>query len=211
MVETLRNALDAAGSEWVLWLLFGLSVVSIAVIVERAWFLWARRVDVDALTQQLDTLLAEGRVEDARAALSKQRGMAARVSEAILQSFGDDSEALEDRYRAALERERLRYERSVGFLATLGANAPFIGLFGTVLGIIAAFADLEAAGAGQNRTQAVIGSISEALVATAVGLLVAIPAVVAYNQFQQQVERSVGTTEVLARTVMVRARRGRSV
>ncbi|MBN2895506.1 MAG: MotA/TolQ/ExbB proton channel family protein [Campylobacterales bacterium] len=90
----------------------------------------------------------------------------------------------------ALEREahqmheaalRLLLEKRLGILATFGNNAPFIGLFGTVLGVIDAFHTL-GAGAGFG-VEAVMGGISEALVATAAGLFVAIPSVIAYNYF----------------------------
>ena len=79
-------------------------------------------------------------------------------------------------------------------LATLGSNAPFIGLFGTVLGIIEAFGKLSSQ---QSNTQAVIGSVSEALIATAVGLFVAIPAVVAYNVFGKAAKATLTEAEVL--------------
>jgi biopolymer transport protein TolQ len=84
---------------------------------------------------------------------------------------------------ALLERPAL--ERSLNFLATIGSNAPFIGLLGTVLGIMKAFRDLAANASAGN--EAVMTGIAEALVATAVGLIVAIPAVIAYNVFQKQV------------------------
>jgi biopolymer transport protein ExbB len=76
-------------------------------------------------------------------------------------------------------------ERGLTVLATLGSNAPFIGLFGTVLGIISAFAAL--GGTTQGGANSVMSGISEALVATAIGLLVAIPAVVAYNVFSRRI------------------------
>ena len=87
-------------------------------------------------------------------------------------------------------RERPRYERFLSFLGTLGSNAPFIGLFGTVLGIIKPFADLgNVTLKGAAIQQTVMRGISEALVATAVGLAVAIPAVIAYNRYADQVSR----------------------
>jgi biopolymer transport protein ExbB len=102
---------------------------------------------------------------------------------------------------ARLERARLEYERRLAFLGTLGNNAPFIGLFGTVLGIIRAFADLAAhpgaAGAGS-----VMAGISEALVATAVGLAVALPAVVSFNLFQRWLRRSAQRSAVLGHALV---------
>lgn len=202
MIEKMMNAMNFAGSEWVLWLLLGLSVMSIGVMVERIIFLWTRRVDLDALTDAVSRALSNGDRAAAAAALKSSQSMETRVARRILEQLDAPSEALENLYRSALERERLRYEQRIGFLATLGSNAPFVGLFGTVLGIIAAFADLKAATAGASRGSVIMGSISEALVATAVGLLVAIPAVAAYNSLQRRIEKSVGSTEVLVREML---------
>ena len=97
-------------------------------------------------------------------------------------------------------RERMSLEKRLGVLGTLGNNAPFIGLFGTVLGIIRSFADL-----AQNQgggAAVVMRGISEALVATAVGLLVAIPAVIAYNIFQGRVRRTMGRIDTMAHLIL---------
>ena len=93
-------------------------------------------------------------------------------------------------------------ERGLSVLATVGSNAPFIGLFGTVLGIMAAFNDLAQTNA--EASEAVMAGISEALVATAVGLLVAIPAVVLYNMFTRQVRTRQTQTESLAQLLLAR-------
>jgi biopolymer transport protein ExbB len=92
-------------------------------------------------------------------------------------------------------RARLEWEKNLSVLATISTNAPFIGLFGTVLGIIKAFHDL----AQQSATgaQTVTSGISEALVATAVGLLVAIPAAIAFNLYQRRVKNALGEAESL--------------
>jgi biopolymer transport protein ExbB len=95
-------------------------------------------------------------------------------------------------------RERPRYERSLSFLGTLGNNAPFVGLFGTVLGIIKAFNDLgQASAKGATIQETVMTGISEALVATAVGLAVAIPAVVAFNGFSRWLKTLTSRTQSL--------------
>ena len=106
--------------------------------------------------------------------------------------------------RRAATVELTTLERTVPFLATTGSTAPFIGLFGTVLGIIKAFRDLSLetrAGAS-----AVMAGISEALVATAIGLLVAIPAVVAYNYLQRQVKQTIVHSGSLNQQVLFRLR-----
>ncbi|HXU02873.1 MAG TPA: MotA/TolQ/ExbB proton channel family protein, partial [Polyangia bacterium] len=95
---------------------------------------------------------------------------------------------------------RLEMEKNLGVLGTLGNNAPFIGLFGTVLGIIKAFADLSRNQGGG--AAAVMSGISEALVATAVGLMVAIPAVIAFNFFQAKVRKTIGRIDAVAHMVL---------
>src|SRR5215831_5363820 len=188
------------GSEWVLWLLIGLSVFSVAVMVERAWFLAAGRLDFDAMAKELLGFLREGDVTGARRALAGQRAPESQVAAAGVEQFGRGPEAVSEAMASAKSRVRLELERNLGVLGTLGNNAPFIGLFGTVLGIIKAFADLsrnQAGGAG-----AVMSGISEALVATAVGLMVAIPAVIAFNFFKGRIRRTMGRVDSMAHLIL---------
>jgi biopolymer transport protein ExbB len=187
------------GSEWVLWVLIGLSVISVAVMVERALFL-AGGGDSDALGRELGGLLKRGDIKAARLVLAGKRAPAAAVASVGLENFDRGSEAVSEAMAGAKARLRIDLERNLGILGTLGNNAPFIGLFGTVLGIIKAFADLsrnQAGGAG-----AVMSGISEALVATAVGLMVAIPAVMAFNYFQARVRKSLARVDAMAHLVL---------
>jgi biopolymer transport protein ExbB len=105
--------------------------------------------------------------------------------------IGSDPASSLERVTIALENARteslIEMKRGLGLLATIGSTAPFIGLFGTVVGIINAFRGIAATGSGG--MAAVSGGISEALVATALGIFVAIPAVVAFNQFTGMLER----------------------
>src|SRR5262245_11471002 len=187
------------GSEWVLWLLLGLSVVSVAVMVERAIFLRARG-DADALARELRSLLRGGDVDGARQAMAGRAAPAAVVAAAGLDHYERGSEAAGEAMAGAKARLRIDMEKNLGVLGTLGNNAPFIGLFGPVLGIIKAFADLSknsGGGAG-----AVMAGISEALVATAVGLMVAIPAVMAFNYFQAKVRKTLTGVDAIAHLVL---------
>ena len=188
------------GSEWVLWLLIGLSVLSVAVMVERAFFLSSAKLDFEALARELGQFLREGDLAGARRALAGVRGPESKVATSGLEQYGRGSEAISEAMASTKSRVRLDMERNLGVLGTLGNNAPFIGLFGTVLGIIRAFADLsrsQAGGAG-----VVMAGISEALVATAVGLMVAIPAVVAFNFFQGKVRRTLGRVDAMAHLIL---------
>lgn len=188
------------GAEWVLWLLVFLSIASVAVMVERALFLRAQAPDLEALARTLPALLASGELDKARGELGAPGSPEVRVALAGLAELPRGRQACSDAMASAKARERLGMERFLGLLGTLGANAPFIGLFGTVLGIIKAFADL-----ARNRTggaDVVMAGISEALVATAVGLLVAIPAVVAYNVFQGKIRRAMARVDAMAHLVL---------
>ena len=171
------------GADWVLWLLLALSVLSIAIMIERAMFFVGHRIKDPA---NVLLVVAKGDIDAAKKAVDGQSGLEAAVLREGLRAMSKGADAAEEAMAATATSERLAYERNLAFLGTLGNNAPFIGLFGTVLGIIRAFHDLaqtslaKAAGA-----QTVMAGISEALVATAVGLFVALPAVVAFNAFQR--------------------------
>ena len=131
------------------------------------------------------------------------RKRAVNLLEVVLPATATTATVAAERAMAGtVTAERMRMERGLPFLATVGANAPFIGLFGTVLGIIHAFHDLSVN--TSEASEAVMAGISEALVATAVGLLVAIPAVVLYNSFQRWVKSRLARSESLAQLVLAR-------
>ncbi|RKH13404.1 MotA/TolQ/ExbB proton channel family protein [Corallococcus sp. CA053C] len=173
-------------AEWVLWVLVCLSVLSIAIMLERAvYFARNRLPDSETLALRL----ARGELEAVRVAVQGRKGMEAAVIREGLASTPQGAATVEQVIASTLARERPQYERFLSVLGTLGNNAPFIGLFGTVLGIIKAFNDLGSLTAkGGAMQQTVMAGISEALVATAVGLAVAIPAVVAFNIFNRQLK-----------------------
>jgi len=188
------------GADWVLWLLLALSVASVAVMIERAVYYAARRkLDVDALIP----LLLAGELARVREAVGDQPGVEADVIRAAAANAALGAEALAEVVTGTIERARIDYERRLAFLGTLGNNAPFVGLFGTVLGIIRAFADL-AGNPGAAGTGTVMAGISEALVATAVGLFVALPAVVAYNFFQRALRRATQRAGALGHSAVAR-------
>jgi len=188
-----------AGSRWVLWVLIVLSFAAVAVIIERIWFFMQERMPKAQADLVLKVLADKGPAA-ALGKLTGARGMEAVVARACLAHAEDGADAVEEHKAAAIEQERARHEKRLAFLGTLGNNAPFIGLFGTVLGIIRAFSDL-AANTVQG-SQAVMSGIAEALVATGVGLLVALPAVATYNAFIRRVETSTGSAEALAHQIL---------
>lgn len=204
LIDTLAHVLDSLGAEWILYLLILLSVVSIAIVVERLLFL-QRNSTPDDLQAQLLRALDKGQ-KDAIAVLEPHSGMEAQVVLAGVREMHRGAPAVEELMAAREALEKQRYDRFLGFLGSLGANAPFVGLLGTVIGIMGAFADLQtsmgSASQDANRTQAIMGSISEALVATAVGLFVAIPAVWAFNQFKGSIKGVQARTAALASVLL---------
>jgi biopolymer transport protein ExbB/TolQ len=206
ITDRINHGLDLVGAEWVMWLLIAMSIMTVACIIERWRFLVVRRVDMEStwkfLLQKLDS-----QDKDAIASrLSGANAMEEVVALSVLQERGQSVEALEDIAQAAVETEKLKYNKRLGFLATTASNAPFIGLLGTVVGIVEAFGQLADAAPGQSRSTLIMGSISEALAATAIGLLVAIPAAAAYNWLQGKVDECEARSLILTRRVVARLR-----
>jgi biopolymer transport protein ExbB len=188
-----------AGSRWVLWLLIALSLGALAVVIDRIWFFIQERRPEDQIKKAVEALQKDS-PEAALKALAGARSMEAIVLRSCIARADEGPEAVDEHRAAIVELERQRYEKRLAFLGTLGNNAPFIGLFGTVLGIIRAFHDL--AGSTLQGTSAVMSGIAEALVATGVGLLVALPAVAAYNAFTRHVEASANAADAAAHEVL---------
>ena len=134
--------------------------------------------------------------------LKKHDALETNVVLVGLQSAALGPESVEDLLVGALGQEKSRYEKRLNFLATMASNAPYIGLFGTVLGIIRSFRDLAANMA--DASSAVMAGLAESLVATAMGLLVAIPAVIAYNVFRARVKDSVTNAQTLGGVLLSR-------
>ena len=193
------NVMLGAGSKWVLWLLFALSLGAVTIILERIWFFVQERQPHGVIAEAIAALRKTG-AASALTKLTGVRSMEAAVARACLSHASDGAASVEEYKAAALEQERSRYERWLAYLGTLGNNAPFIGLFGTVLGIIRAFHDLASSNA--QGSQAVMSGIAEALVTTGVGLVVALPAVATYNAFTRRVETSVSASEVIAHEIL---------
>lgn len=177
--------------------LFIMSAWSIAVMIDRYIAFQAARKQSRLFAPAVAGALKEGKIDEAIAiAEQNKRSHLAKVVTAGLQEFqahqssaeisGDEIEASKRALERASAIVHAELKRGVAALATVGSTAPFVGLFGTVLGIIHAFNGIStehATGIG-----AVAGGISEALVTTAMGLLVAIPAVWLYNYFSSKLE-----------------------
>lgn len=208
MIERVKSAMVGLGATWVLLLMVVLSVVSLAIMLERAWLYWSLRDDAAALMRDLGRLLRGGDLEGARRRLEASPSAEAAVVIAGIVEAKMGHEAAEEAMAGASALQKLKLEKRLTFLGTVGNNAPFIGLLGTVIGIVGAFDELgkvkssTLGGAAQVAPEAVMSNIAEALVATAVGLLVAIPAVAAFNMFQRVVRTTLSNTEALSHVLL---------
>ncbi len=208
LIDRVKSAMVGLGTGWVLLLMLVLSIVSLAIMLERAWLYWSLRDDIDELMRDLGRLLRGGDLEGARRRLEASRSAEAAVVVAGLVESDRGVQAAQEAMEGASALQRIKLERRLAFLGTLGNNAPFIGLLGTVIGIVAAFDELSkvkmaaAAGATQLAPEAVMARISEALVATAIGILIAIPAVAAFNAFTRIVRGTLANTEALGHLLL---------
>jgi biopolymer transport protein ExbB/biopolymer transport protein TolQ len=177
--------------------LVALSIYSVSVSIDKLRRLRRAARESAEFLPAFSRLLEEGELKQAvLAAQRHERSHVARVVSAGVAELLDGKSALSGADRLelvhrALERSSVltvaEMRRGLGGLATIGSTAPFIGLFGTVVGIIHAFEGIAATGSGG--IAAVSGGIAEALVATALGILVAIPSVMAFNYFTGTIER----------------------
>jgi biopolymer transport protein ExbB len=211
MIERTKDVMVGFGASWVLWLLMILSVVSLAIMLERAWVYWTLREDIDKLVTDLGKLLRSGDRTGAKALLEKSPSAEAAVVLAGLIESDHGADSAEEAMMGAAALQKSKLETRLAVLGTLGNNAPFIGLLGTVIGILGAFDELKKSmsSAGSQAQMAgggVMGSIAEALVATAVGLLVAIPAVAAFNSFQRIVKTILTNTDALSHVLLAHLR-----
>jgi biopolymer transport protein ExbB len=203
--ERLLDVFLFMGSEWILWLLLFLSVISIAVAIERLVHFIRSTENVDLLRAELGSQLAGGAtMADIRNFLAKKRSHIAAVLAAGVDVWERGPAAAEEMFASAALTQRVKMERGLAFLGTLGNNAPYIGLFGTVLGIVRAFRDLSTNTI--EGTQAVMAGIAESLVATAVGLLVALPAVAVFNAFQRKIRTQLAASEAMSRLLLSRVK-----
>ena len=210
LVEWLQRLMTNFGAEWVMWLLLGLSVVSVAIMLERAWFYHSLRDDTEKLARELREKLRKSDMEGARRLLDASPSAEAAVVLTGLDEADRGARSAGEAMSGARALQRVKLERRLAYLGTLGNNAPFVGLFGTVIGVVEAFealgrqdATIAATEAAQGMApQEVMAAIAEALVATAVGLFVAIPAVAMYNIFQRRLKSILANTDALGSVLL---------
>ena len=204
IVERSKLILLDIGASPILYLMIALSVISVAIMVERSFFFFRVRENLQRLASELGASLGRGDIASARELVTDAKSAEAAIVAAGLARVSQGAAAVEEAMAGASAVQRMRLERRLGFLGTLGSNAPFVGLLGTVIGIVQAFDQLQVAGAGNGggAMNGVMGAIAEALVATAIGLVVAIPAVAAFNAFQRRIKTVLGNAEALRHIVL---------
>ena len=199
-IQDKLNGFAMLGATWVMWVLVGLSVGGLAVALERAIYLIRTSDNVRRLKADVLAYLKGHDVPAARERLAASRSFEASIAAAGLADPEDGAASAEERIAGASQLAKLRMEKRLAFLGTLGNNAPFIGLLGTVIGIIRAFHELnDSAG---KVTAGLMAQVGEALVATAIGILVALPAIATFNAFQRIIKGRLARAEALSRDVM---------
>lgn len=199
MVDRLLN-MALVGGEPILYLLIGLSFISIAVGVERYITYLRNRIDLPDFTSRIVGLLNQGDLDSAQKVAESNNSAEALVAAEGLANFSKGATVARELMDSMTMKQQQRLDKHLSILGTIGSNAPFAGLLGTVLGIIKAFNDLALNAAGG--PSVVMGGIAEALVATAIGLLVAIPAVVFFNYFKNRQKGILANMEQLKKTLL---------
>lgn len=205
MTLSFINTLALTGGDWVIYGLLLCSVIAVAIIIERGILLKKEDESFHGLRSEMLRHLGEDPASLEKM-LSKHQGASSRILQAGFTQAHHGAAGVEDLLVAASLEEKNWLERKLLILGTMGNNTPFVGLFGTVLGVIKAFHDLSQSGAGP---EVVMQGLSEALIATAVGLFVAIPCVVSYNFFSKKVRDLLTGTESLGRIMLAHIRSGK--
>ncbi len=190
-------------SRLVLLGLFGLSVWSISIILDRKRF-FKSVVDSNSF-KTLQDLILKHSMGDLLNALKSHQSVSAQALKQGLQFSSD--QAFEQAMNAFVLEKRKEWEKGLPILGTLGSTSPFVGLFGTILGIIVAFGALST---GDSDSLKVMFLLAEALILTAVGLAVAIPAVIANNFFNRKIielTREIEALKDLTRAKLIETRK----
>jgi biopolymer transport protein ExbB len=211
IVNQTKLLMLSLGAAPIMWLMIGLSIVSLTIIVERALYFRTASEDFPSFVGALSAHLRDGDVAAAEGLAAQSRSAEAQVVSAGFREWQRGPRAVREALSSALSIQKNVLDKRLGLLGTLGNNAPFVGLLGTVIGIMLAFEELSLAGKNAAATEGVMSSIAEALVATAIGLCVAIPAVAAFNWFQRRIRSIAANSEALAHLLLIHLEPGEAV
>lgn len=195
-----RSVVDIFLSSWVMMALLVTSVLFVALSLERAVFYFSNRIPFDRLYSALRAGLQTGKPQQALAPFLTGSSPLLRVVQAGLANLNLDPASLQEIMEIALMQERPRLMRSLSMLSTIVAISPLLGLLGTVIGLINAFYSIVVTGSGG--PEVVAGGIAEALLTTAFGLIIAIPALMVRNYFFNKANDTVIRAEVLIKEII---------
>ncbi len=176
------------------------SLIALTVLIERIWVLRRGRIIVPEIAEAVETLSASRDLSVAYAICERRPGPFANVVKAGLDQAGNEWPIIRDVLEEAGRQEATRLTRRLGVLETVAAVSPLLGLLGTVLGMIRVFATISAAGLGNPETMS--SGISEAMVTTAAGLIIGIPALVAYNWLSGRADQIIFDLEFYSSKVL---------
>src|SRR6202161_1925500 len=169
-----------------MWMLLILSIAAVAIVIERLLFFASQHSDSKGLLRSIGQRIAADDLDGAIKICHENKGMLPKILEFGLQRGEKNRADITDALSIALMENLNTLERNLGVIGTIAVIAPFVGLFGTVLGIIRAFQDIALKG---NSTPAVVAAgVSEALVTTAAGLFVAVVSVIFFNYFKTRIK-----------------------
>lgn len=195
------NFVEILRTSFTLVILIICSILAITFMIERWWYYRKCKIDTNRFMEKVQNLVEQDSYSEAISLCDKKPVPLSLVIKVGVVNHKRDKEDIAELMESKKMEERLKMERWLGILGTLGNTAPFIGLFGTVIGIINAFRALAASGSGGPAVVAV--GIAEALVATAGGLVVAIPCVMVFNYFMRKVKKMVTEIDVAMKRLLV--------
>lgn len=195
------NFIEVLRSSFTLIILLFCSLITITFMIERWWYMRKCSIDSGKFMEKIQNLVEQNAYNEAISLCDKNPVPLSNVIKVGIVNHKKGRENVSELMESKKMEERLKMEKWLGILGTLGNTAPFIGLFGTVVGIIKAFRDLASSGSGGPAVVAV--GIAEALVATAGGLVVAIPSVMVFNYFMRKVKSLTTEIDVAMKRLLV--------
>lgn len=191
----------STGAQWIMVILILCSILSITIIIERILYFQRFKGDFSKFIHGLTKKLAAKEAPDKIAAwCSGQTLMEANIASVGLEKAHQGSRIAEESMYACIVAAKVQLEKGTVILGTLGNNTPFIGLLGTIIGIIQAFHALSMDGGA--KPELLMASIAEALVATGLGIFVAIPAVIAFNLTNRAIKKKLANAEGTASIIL---------
>ena len=183
----------------VLIALIAFSVVTMGVTIERFYYYYTRRGNPDQIASEVSQRTKKGDIKEAIWTCEHARHPAAATMQVVIGALGESNNDIDERVIVALSEQKLMLERNLNILGTMAVTAPLVGLLGTVWGIMRAFHDMALVGSAAPTV--VAGGIAEALITTAVGLVVAVPSLIAYNHFVRRMNVMLTIAENHARSL----------